>query len=73
MEVLAAHHFFPGRYHQRLLAHRHPRPLRRWFRDARMEEGWAVVAEELGAETGFYSEVREEGIRGPGAVGPLVS
>ena len=54
ISVIAPHECYPGHHAQTLLAHQHPRIIRKYYVSPLFYEGWGLYCEELAHETGFF-------------------
>ena len=56
----AVHEAYPGHHWHLVTAKSHPSPLRRTFRTSYFSEGWALYAEHMMREQGFFEDPRHE-------------
>jgi uncharacterized protein (DUF885 family) len=56
----AVHEAYPGHHWHLVMAKQHPSAARRTFRTPFFTEGWALYAEELMREQGFFTDRRQE-------------
>jgi uncharacterized protein (DUF885 family) len=56
----AVHEAYPGHHWHLVTAKAHPSALRRVFRTAYFSEGWALYAEQMMREQGFFTDPRQE-------------
>ena len=56
----AVHEAYPGHHWHLVTAKSHPSPLRRTFRTPYFSEGWALYAEHMMREQGFFEDPRHE-------------
>ncbi|MGH9078404.1 MAG: DUF885 domain-containing protein [Acidimicrobiales bacterium] len=57
---VAVHEAYPGHHWQLTWSGRSGRPLRHWLRTSYFAEGWALYAEQMMAEEGFFAGRRQE-------------
>lgn len=50
------HEAYPGHHLQFQVAAHNPKPIRKWFDNMMLSEGWALYCEELMYNSGFYGE-----------------
>lgn len=58
--TITAHEAYPGHHWHLVTVHGNPRPLRKVFGTSYFTEGWALYAERLMREHGFFSDPRHE-------------
>ena len=56
----AVHEAYPGHHWHFVTAKAHPSPVRRTFRTPYFSEGWALYAEQMMREQGFFEDPRHE-------------
>ena len=56
----AVHEAYPGHHWHFVTAKSHPSPVRRTFRTPYFSEGWALYAEQMMREQGFFEDPRHE-------------
>src|SRR5262249_50120907 len=56
----AVHEAYPGHHWHLVTAKAHPSALQRVFRTAYFSEGWALYAEQMMREQGFFTDPRQE-------------
>ncbi len=56
----AAHEAYPGHHWHLVMAKGHPSAVRRTFRTPYFSEGWALYAEQMMREQGFFTDPRHE-------------
>jgi uncharacterized protein (DUF885 family) len=56
----AVHEAYPGHHWHLVTAKAHPSPIRRTFRTPYFSEGWALYAEHMMREQGFFQDPRHE-------------
>ena len=56
----AVHEAYPGHHWHLVMAKQHPSPVRRTFRTPYFTEGWALYAEHMMREQGFFTDRRHE-------------
>lgn len=56
----AVHEAYPGHHWHLVTAKAHPSPVRRTFRTPYFSEGWALYAEHMMREQGFFTDPRHE-------------
>lgn len=54
----AVHEAYPGHHWHLVMAKGNPSPLRQWFGTSYFAEGWALYAERMMREAGFYDDLR---------------